>query len=122
MILQGSNVEGKATTVDVVRDLSSYKCSISVVRASGEIPLLLRLLEDENDDVREKASCVVAQLSYDCVDILALTEAGIILILLSLLQNESKELKDNVVEALINFSEDPSFKDMISQAFDVPTF
>lgn len=120
-MLQGSNVEAKATTTNVAWDLSSYKHYVSVVRASGVIPLLLRLLEDENDD-REKASGVVAQLSYDRADRLALIEASSVPIFMSLLQNESEELKDNAPESLINFSKDSSLRDMISQEFDVPAF
>ena len=53
----------------------------------------MRLLEDENDDVREKASGVVAQLSYDHADRLALVEAGDIPILLSLCRTNQKSSK-----------------------------
>ncbi|GLJ45773.1 hypothetical protein SUGI_0963280 [Cryptomeria japonica] len=121
-ILQGSNPEAKAAAADVIWDLSSYKHTISVVRTSGAVPLLLRLLEDESDDVKEKVSGAVAQLSYDQGDRVALAEAGAIPILLSLLHDESEELKDNVAEALINFSEDPLLRDSISEAFNNPAF
>ncbi|XP_011620928.2 U-box domain-containing protein 12 isoform X2 [Amborella trichopoda] len=121
-ILQGSNDEAKAAAADVLWDLSSYKHSISVVRASGAIPVLLELLQDGNADVREKASGAVAQLSYDEGDRGALAQAGIIPILMNLLREDSEELKDNAAEALINFSEDPLLRDMISGAFDIPSF
>lgn len=121
-ILQGDNNVAKAAAADVLWDLSGYKHSVSVVRNSGAIPLLLELLRGGNDDAREKASGAVAQLSYDEADRGALIDAGAIPVLIGLLQDESEELKDNAAEALINFSEDPLLRDRISEAFDTPSF
>lgn len=121
-ILQGDNNVAKAAAADVLWDLSGYKHSVSVVRNSGAIPLLLELLRGGDDDAREKASGAVAQLSYDEADRGALINAGAIPILMGLLQDESEELKDNAAEALINFSEDPLLRDRISEAFDIPSF
>ncbi|XXG46444.1 hypothetical protein AAC387_Pa02g1290 [Persea americana] len=100
-ILQGDNNVAKAAAANVLWDLSRYKHSVSVVRNSGAIPLLLELLTGGNDDAREKASGAVAQLSYDEADRGALIDAA---------------------EALINFSEDLLLRDRISEAFDIPSF
>lgn len=121
-ILQGNNNEAKAAAADVLWDLSGYKHSVSVVRNSGAIPLLLDLLRGGNEGVREKASGAVAQLSYDGADRAALADAGAIPLLIGLLQEESEELKDNAAEALINFSEDPLLRDRISYALHIPSF
>ncbi|XP_077229990.1 ARM repeat superfamily protein [Tasmannia lanceolata] len=121
-ILHGDNDGAKAAAADVLWDLSGYKHSISVVRESGAIPLLLELLRSEHDDIREKASGAVAQLSYDVADRRALADVGAIPILIDLLQDELEELKDNVAEALINFSQDPMLRDSVSEAFNIPSF
>ncbi|RWR93253.1 vacuolar protein 8-like protein [Cinnamomum micranthum f. kanehirae] len=102
--------------------IAGFKHSVSVVRNSGAIPLLLELLRGGDDDAREKASGAVAQLSYDEADRGALIDAGAIPVLIGLLQDESEELKDNAAEALINFSEDSLLRDGISEAFDIPSF
>ncbi|CAN6470596.1 unnamed protein product [Victoria cruziana] len=121
-ILRQSNDAAKAAAVDVLWDLSNYKHSIPVVRASGAVPLLLENLQAGTAEIRERVSGVVAQLSYDEDDRRALADAGVIPVLMRLLRDESEELKDNAAEALINFSEDPLLRERISDAFDTPTF
>ncbi|XP_042516491.1 outer dynein arm-docking complex subunit 2 [Macadamia integrifolia] len=121
-ILQGDDDESKAAAADVLWDLSGYKHSVSIVRNSGAIPILVELLQHGSDDVREKVSGAVAQLSYDEGDRVALADAGVIPLLINLLQDESEELKDNAAEALINFSEDPLQRERISEIFDMPSF
>ncbi|XP_058070669.1 U-box domain-containing protein 4 [Magnolia sinica] len=121
-VLQGGNDEAKAAAADVLWDLSGYKHSVSVVRESGAIPLLIGLLSCGNNDVREKAAGAVTQLSYNEADREDLVNAGAVPILLRLLHDESEEVKDNAAEALINFSEDPSLSDRISEVFDIPAF
>ncbi|KAF3453344.1 hypothetical protein FNV43_RR03784 [Rhamnella rubrinervis] len=121
-ILRGGDDEAKAAAADVLWDLSGYKHSVSVVRNSGAIPILVDLLSDRNVEVKEKVSGAIAQLSYDEADRLALANAGAIRVLIELLHDESEELKDNAAEALINFSEDPLQRDRMSEAIDVPYF
>uniref|UniRef100_A0A5B7BPT4 Putative armadillo repeat-containing protein 4 n=1 Tax=Davidia involucrata TaxID=16924 RepID=A0A5B7BPT4_DAVIN len=121
-ILRGDNDEAKAAAADVLWDLSGYKHSLSVVRNSGAIPILVELLRNGNGDVREKVSGAVAQLSYNEADRVALADAGAIPILIDMLQDESDELRDNAAEALVNFSEDPLLCDRISDAFSIPSF
>ncbi|KAI3962967.1 hypothetical protein MKW92_012765 [Papaver armeniacum] len=103
-ILQGDNDEAKAAAADVLWDLSGYKHSVSVARRSGAILVLVDILRNNN------------------VDRAALADAGVIPILVSLLQDELEELKDNAAEALINFSEDPLLRDRMSEALDIPLF
>lgn len=117
-ILRGDDNAAMAAAANVLWDLSGYKHSVSIVRNSGVIPDLVELLQDGTDDVREKVSGAVAQLSYDARDRVALADAGVIPILINLLQDESEELRDNAAEALINFSEDPLQRDRISETFD----
>ncbi|KAJ4981147.1 hypothetical protein NE237_031984 [Protea cynaroides] len=121
-ILQGDNDEAKAAAADVLWDLSGYKHSVSIVRSSGAIPILVGLLQHGSDEVREKVSGAVAQLSYDEEDRVALADAGVIPLLVNLLQDESDELKDNAAEALINFSEDALQRHRISETLNTPSF
>ncbi|XP_009591619.1 protein ARABIDILLO 2 [Nicotiana tomentosiformis] len=121
-ILRGDNVEAKAASADVLWDLAAYKHLPSVVRDSGAIPVLVQLLEDQNTDVREKVSGAIAQLSYNEADRAALTNSGAIPRLVDMLQDESEEMRDNAAEALVNFSEDPSLGDRISDVLNSPSF
>uniref|UniRef100_A0A1D1Z052 U-box domain-containing protein 4 n=1 Tax=Anthurium amnicola TaxID=1678845 RepID=A0A1D1Z052_9ARAE len=121
-ILQGDNEEAKAAAADVLWCLSGYKHSVSVVRESAVIPLLLDLLQEGCDDAREKALGALVQMSYEEADRKALAEAGAIPVFIGLLRNESDELKDNAIEALINFSEDTLLSERVSDVFDDPMF
>ncbi|KAL2944895.1 U-box domain-containing protein 13 [Bienertia sinuspersici] len=121
-ILQEDNAEAKAAAADVLWDLSGYQHSISVIGNSGAIPVLVDLLRDGSSDIREKVSGAIAQLSYHEADRTALADAGAILCLIDLLQDDSEELRDNAAETLINFSEDPSHHERLSEAFAMPAF
>ncbi|XP_052178969.1 uncharacterized protein LOC127792502 [Diospyros lotus] len=120
-VLSGDNDEAKASAADILWDLSGNKLSY-VIRHSGAIPVLVGLLSDASVDVREKASGVVSQLSYNEADRAALADAGVIPLLLDMLQDESEEARDNAAEAIVSFSEDPLLHDRISMAFSTPAF
>ncbi|XP_010252703.1 PREDICTED: U-box domain-containing protein 10-like [Nelumbo nucifera] len=118
-ILRGGDDGAKATALDVLWNLSTYKYSVSIVGRSGAIPIIVELLRDGNSNIRNKASGVVAQLTYDEGDRIALVGAGVIPLLISSLPDESEELmKDNAAEALINFSEDPLQRHSVSEALN----
>ncbi|KAL5737481.1 hypothetical protein ACOSP7_030242 [Xanthoceras sorbifolium] len=121
-ILREGDDESKTAAADVFWDLSGYKHSISVVRNSGAIPILVNLLSDGNVEVREKVSGAIAQLSYNEADRVALADAGAVPLMVDLLHDESDELRDNAAEALINFSDDPSLRERISNAIDDLSF
>ncbi|KAJ4981531.1 hypothetical protein NE237_032368 [Protea cynaroides] len=122
-ILQSDhNDEAKAAAAGVLWDLSGYKHSVSIVRSSGGIPILVELLQHGSDEVRKKVSGIVAQLSYDQEDRVALADAGVVPLLVNLLQDESDELKDNAAEALIKFSEDALQRHRLSELFNTPSF
>ncbi|KAH9652184.1 ARM repeat superfamily protein [Citrus sinensis] len=103
-------------------DSTGYKHSVPVIRNSGAIPILVNLLRGENDEVREKVSGAIAQLSYNEADRVALADAGAVPIMIELLHDESEELRDNAAESLINFSEDPLQHERISEAIGIPSF
>ncbi|KAK9269058.1 hypothetical protein L1049_000826 [Liquidambar formosana] len=121
-ILREDNDEAKAAAADVLWDLSGYKHSVSIIRNSGAIPVLVDLLGSGSAEVREKVSGAIAQLSYNEVHQIALADVGAIPILIDMLHEESEELRDNAAEALVKFSEDPLHRDRMSEAFDVPAF
>ncbi|XP_022753908.1 armadillo repeat-containing protein 4-like [Durio zibethinus] len=121
-ILREGNDEAKAAAANVFWDLSGYKHSVSVVRNSGAIPLLVELLGSQSSEVRETVSGAIAQLSYNGADQEALIESGAVPLLLELLNADSEELRDNAAEALINFNEDPLQHERISQVVDHPSF
>ncbi|XP_057974348.1 vacuolar protein 8 [Malania oleifera] len=121
-ILQGDGDEAKAAAADVLWGLSGYKHSVSVVQNAGAILILIELLRNGNNEVREKVSGAIAQLSYDAVGRTVLADSGAIPVLIDLLRDDSDELRDNAAEALINFSEDPLQHGRISEAFDNPSF
>lgn len=121
-ILREVDDEAKAAAADVLWNLSGYKHSVSVVRNSGAIPLLVELLREGNSEVREKVCGAIAQLSYDEADRVALANVGVIPLLIELMHDDFEELRDNAAEALINFSEDPLHCDRISEAIDIPAF
>lgn len=122
-ILGGNNSEAKAAAADVLWNLSGYNHSFSVIQRSGAIPLLVELLSSsDTGDLRERVSGVVAQLSYNRTDRMALANAGVIPLLTNILQDDSDELRDNAAEALVNFSEDPSLRPRIADAVNIPSF
>ncbi|KAK3032479.1 hypothetical protein RJ639_037292 [Escallonia herrerae] len=53
-ILRGSDDEAKAAAAEVLWGLSGYEHSLSVVRNSGAIPVLVEILTSGNLDLREK--------------------------------------------------------------------
>ncbi|KAL9319892.1 hypothetical protein ACSQ67_011731 [Phaseolus vulgaris] len=123
-ILREGNDEAKASAADVMWDLSGYKHSMSVVRDSGAIPILVELLESGSEDVKVNVSGAFAQLSYDGTDRMSLAEAGAIPILIDLMNDvdEVEELRDNATETLVNFYEDPLYHDRVSDAINVSSF
>ncbi|KAL6313838.1 hypothetical protein AAG906_010257 [Vitis piasezkii] len=121
-ILRENDDVAKAAAADILWDLSSYHHSVSFIRNSGAIPILVQLLRDRSSEVREKVSGAIAQLSYSAGDRAALAEAGAIPVLIDLLGDESEELRENAAEALISFSEDPSQRSIMSEAFRVTSF
>lgn len=122
-ILGGNNNEAKAAAADVLWNLSSYKHSFSVIQRSGAIPLLVELLSSSDTvDIKERVSGVIAQLSYNKTDRMALANAGVIPLLTNILQDGSDELIDNAAEALVNFSEDPLLRPRIADAVNMPSF
>ncbi|XVE80497.1 hypothetical protein DITRI_Ditri14bG0144700 [Diplodiscus trichospermus] len=121
-ILREGNDEAKAAAANVIWDLSGYKHSVSVVRNSGAIPLLLELVRSQSSEVRETVTGAIAQLSYNPGDREALMESGAVPLLLELLHEDSQELRDNAAEALINFYEDPMQHEIISEVVNHPTF
>ncbi|KAM3320417.1 hypothetical protein P3S67_007617 [Capsicum chacoense] len=121
-ILRRDSSEAKAAAADVLWDLAGYKHLPSVLRNSGAIPILVQLLEDQNIDVREKVSGAIAQLSYYEADRAALANSGAIPLLVDKLQDESDEMRDNAAEALVNFSDDLSLGDRISDVLNCPSF
>ncbi|XWS27763.1 hypothetical protein CRYUN_Cryun25bG0008600 [Craigia yunnanensis] len=121
-ILREGNDEAKAVVANVFWDLSGYKHSVSVVRNSGAIPLLVELLGSQSSEVRETVSGAIAQLSYNQVDREALIESGAVPLLLELLHDDSEELKDNAAEALINFYENSLQHERISEVVDHTSF
>lgn len=61
-------------------------------------------------------------MSYNEADRAALANSGAIPRLVDMLQDESEEMRDNSAEALVNFSEDPSLGDRISDVLNSPSF
>ncbi|PKA58205.1 U-box domain-containing protein 4 [Apostasia shenzhenica] len=121
-ILHGDNEAARSAAVDVLWDLAGYKHSVSVIRDSGAIPLLIDILREGNSDLREKAMGTVVQLSYDGMNRRALAESGGIPLLIGLLKGDSEEVKDYAAEALICYSEDDVFRECVVEAFDIPSF
>lgn len=122
-LLRGDKDGAKAAAADVIRDMSNYKHSVSAVENAGTIPILVELLKDENTNVKEKVSGAIAQLSCNKAGRVVLANSGAIPILLNvLLEDESNELIDNAVEALVNFSADPSLGERISCISESPLF
>ncbi|VVA99028.1 unnamed protein product [Arabis nemorensis] len=121
-ILREGDNEAKFAASDVLWDLAGYRHSVSVIRDSGAIPLLIELVRDGSLEFRERISGAISQLSYNENDRGALSDSGMIPILIEWLGDESEELRDNAAEALINFSEDQEHYDRVREAIGHPVF
>ncbi|WJX31543.1 hypothetical protein P8452_19963 [Trifolium repens] len=121
-ILREDDGEAKAAAADVIWDLSANRNTISVIRDSGAITILVELLSHGSEEVKLNVSGVFSQLSYRESGRMALDDAGAIPILIDLLHEETEELSDNVVESLFNFHEDPLYCDRLSDLVDSPSF
>ncbi|XP_010466199.1 PREDICTED: U-box domain-containing protein 4-like [Camelina sativa] len=121
-ILREGDNEAKLAASDVLWDLAGYRHSVSVIRESGAIPLLIELLRDGSLEFRERISGAISQLSYNENDREAFSDSGMIPILIEWLGDESEELRDNAAEALINFSEDQDHYARVREAISHPVF
>lgn len=121
-ILREGDNDAKLAASDVLWDLAGYRHSVSVIRESGAIPLLIELLRDGSLEFRERISGAISQLSYNENDREAFSDSGMIPILIEWLGDESEELRDNAAEALINFSEDQEHYARVREAIGHPVF
>ncbi|CAD5173678.1 uncharacterized protein LOC135583100 [Musa acuminata AAA Group] len=121
-VLEGDADDAKGAALDIVWDLAGYRHSISVVRESGAIPVLVDLLRNMDGNLREKASGAIAQLSYDAANREAIVEAGAIPVLIDLLRGDPEEVREYAAECLLNFAEDPLHRERVSEAYAVPSF
>lgn len=121
-ILREGDSEAMLAASDVLWDLAGYRHSVSVIRESGAIPLLIELLRDGSLEFRERISGAISQLSYNENDREAFSDSGMIPILIEWLGDESEELRDNAAEALINFSEDQDHYVRVREAIGHPVF
>ncbi|CAI0374039.1 unnamed protein product [Linum tenue] len=123
-ILREGDDESKVAASYVFCNLGTYEPSASIVRNSGAISILVGLLRHGNLDVKGSASGVICQLSYDRANREALLEAGAVPILIGLLGDHSEDvnLRDNVAEALVNFSQDMEQGDLVAEVVNGPSF
>ncbi|KAJ9563308.1 hypothetical protein OSB04_008468 [Centaurea solstitialis] len=122
-IMGGSDNESVAAAADVLWDLSSYKHVLPVIQTSGAISLLVELLRSNEDTyVRENVCGAIAQLSCNDAERVLIADLGGISVLISVLEAESEELKDNAAQALVNFYDDVLLRDRMSGAVDHPSF
>ncbi|KAF3610262.1 hypothetical protein DY000_02049718 [Brassica cretica] len=119
-ILREGDNESKFAASDVLWDLAGYRHSVSVIRDSGAIPLLVGLVRDGSLEFRERISGAISQLCYNENDREVFSESGMIPILIEWLGDESEELRDNAAEALINFSEDREHYGRVREALSHP--
>ena len=117
-ILRGNNEAAKVAVADVLWGITGHKHSISVLGESGAVPLLIGLLQEGEEDAREKALGVLVQMSYEEADRRALADHGAIPVLIDLLRSESEELQEYAIEALVNFAEDPLLCGRVSHVLD----
>ncbi|KAI3675805.1 hypothetical protein L1987_85400 [Smallanthus sonchifolius] len=123
MIMRGNDNESVAAAADVVWDLSSYKHVLPVIHSFGVISLLFELLRTSDDsDVREKVCGAIAQLSYNEAERVVIADLEGISVLISMLEDESEEVKDNAAQALVYIYEDPLLCDRLSGALRNPVF
>ncbi|KAI3769183.1 hypothetical protein L6452_00283 [Arctium lappa] len=122
-IMRGNDNESVAAAADVLWDLSSYKHVLPVLHRSGAISLLVELLRSSEDtNVRENVCGAIAQLSCNDAERVLIANLGGISLLISVLEDESEELRDNAAQALVNFYEDVLLRDRMSGAVDHPSF
>ncbi|KVI10404.1 uncharacterized protein LOC112505766 [Cynara cardunculus var. scolymus] len=122
-ILRGNDNGSIAAAADVLWDLSSYKHVLPIIHRSGAILLLVELLRSSEDtNVRENVCGVIAQLSYNDAERDLIASLGGISLLISMLEDESEELRGNAAQALVNFYEDVLFRDRMLGAVDHPLF
>ncbi|CAA7021873.1 unnamed protein product [Microthlaspi erraticum] len=119
-ILREGDEESKFAASDVLWDLAGYRHSVSVIRDSGAIPLMVELVRDGSLEFRERISGAISQLSYNENDREAFCDSGMIPILIDWLEDESEELRDNAAEALIKFSEDQKHYGRVREAMEHP--
>ncbi|XP_018514713.1 U-box domain-containing protein 12 [Brassica rapa] len=119
-ILREGDNESKFAASDVLWDLAGYRHSVSIIRDSGAIPLLVGLVRDGSLEFRERISGAISQLCYNENDREVFSESGMIPILIEWLGDESEELRDNAAEALINFSEDREHYGRVHEALSHP--
>lgn len=122
-IMRGSDNESIAAAADVLWDLSSYTHVLPVIHSLGVISLLVELLRTSDDtNVREKVCGAIAQLSYNEAERALISNSEGISLLISSLDDESEEVKDNAAQALVYFYEDPLLRDRMSAAHNHPSF
>ncbi|CAL1353971.1 unnamed protein product [Linum trigynum] len=123
-ILREGDDESKVAASNVFCNLGTYEPSVSIVRNSGAISILVELLRHGNLDVKGSASGAISQLSYDRANREALLEAGAVPILLGLLGDHSEDMdvRNNVAEALVNFSHDMEQCDLVAEVVNGPSF
>ncbi|KAG2315971.1 hypothetical protein Bca4012_066819 [Brassica carinata] len=121
-ILRVGDDEAKFAASDVLWALAGYRRSVSVIRDSGAIPLLVEIVRDGSVEFRERVSGAISQLSYNEDDREVFSESGMIPILIEWLEDESEELRDNAAEALVNFSEDQQYYGRVREAISHPVF
>ncbi|GKB99066.1 armadillo repeat-containing protein 4 [Tanacetum coccineum] len=123
MIMRGNNNEGIAAAADVLWDLSSYKHVLPVIHSSGAISLLFELLSTSEDvDVKANVCGAIAQLSDNEAERVVIASLDGISILISMLEDESDDVRDFAAQALVYFHEDPLFCNRVSGALDHPSF
>ncbi|KAI3810260.1 hypothetical protein L1987_19871 [Smallanthus sonchifolius] len=122
-IMRGNDNESVSAAADVVWDLSSYKHVLPVIHSFGVISLLFELLRTSDDsNVREKVCGAIAQLSYNEAERVVIADLEGISVLISMLEDESEEVKDNAAQALVYIYEDPLLCDRMSGALRHPVF
>ncbi|KAJ4897766.1 ARM repeat superfamily protein [Raphanus sativus] len=67
-ILREGDEEAKFAASDVLWALSGYRHSVSVIRDSGAIPLLVEIVRDGSVEFRGRVSGAISQLSYNEYD------------------------------------------------------
>lgn len=122
-IMRGNDNESIAAAADILWDLSSYKHVLPLIHSSGVILLLVELLRTSEDtNVRENVCGAIAQLSYNEAERVVIANLEGISLLMSLLEDESDELRDNAAQALVYFYEDSLLCDRMSSAMNHPVF
>ncbi|KAK9057212.1 hypothetical protein SSX86_024579 [Deinandra increscens subsp. villosa] len=122
-ILRGNDSESVAAAADILWDLSSYEHVLPVIHGCGVISLLFEILSRSDDtNVREKVCGVMAQLSYNEAERAVIADLEGISVLISMLEDESEEVKDNAAQALVYVYEDPLLCDRMTGALRHPVF